>query len=209
VFKSIKYFLSAICLILLAAFSFPGRLEASPFFFTDRSAFDLAVGAYERFDFEDLVPCPVYDPTTKTCRQTFGAVNFAFDPAGLPSAGELALGKGGQSFGTFLSGPITALGFDIVGGSPGSFLKIALLTSAGDPFFTTLSGTAVPAFFGALITDGAFTGLALSVGPPASQPIVEIDNLAVQSVPEPATLLLFGSAAFVLVRYRNRFGQRA
>jgi hypothetical protein len=190
--------------------------EAAPIVFNDRAAFDAAAQPNVFDDFSAPVQCTVVNTF---CHLTYSGVTFVYDVADFPivpfgppqSIGFMNVGP------TFVVGmdfsPLTALGFDV---SPvGDFgLKLfpRILQPDGVEIFGAAFTMTQPGFFGLAFDDGSvLTGLGLLPNQPA-ETVVAIDNLAATApvagavtVPEPATLLLFGAgAAVVLGRRRNR-----
>jgi hypothetical protein len=122
----------------------------------------------------------------------FGGGNVTFD-----RVGDLLL-SGSPSVPSYLAPPMTAIGFDMTGTGP---LSLQLLfpgdsSGAGSAvnYYMTITG---PTFFG-FIADSPFQfamvpGTPPFFGGPLADPLI-LDNLAVRTVPEPSTALLFGSA---------------
>jgi hypothetical protein len=188
--------------------------QAGAILFTDRDAFNSAVGATTLLDFEETTTCQPRPGDPGTCVASYGGlVQFWFDfagfpaPPGQPMPKAIPFGAGGQSVGTTLLEPVTAVGFD--------------LAPLGGPVRVQVGGQTYtlekPQFFGFLY-DSPFTGSLPLVGQPIpfSQPpglngpvgpvsLFTMDNLVLQTVPEPATFFTFGAAAsFLLGRRRLR-----
>jgi hypothetical protein len=189
--------------------------RAGAILFTDRDAFKDAVGATTLLDFNEPTTCQQRPGDPQTCIASYGGlVQFWFDFAGFPVApGQpmppaIPFGVGGQSVGTVLLQPVTAVGFD--------------LAPLGGPVRVQVGGQIYmleqPQFFGFLF-DTPLTGSLPLVGQPLplSQPpgpgglpfgapvsLFTMDNLLVQTIPEPATILTFGAAASFLLGLRRR-----
>ena len=189
--------------------------QAGAILFTDRASFNSAVGSTILLDFEEPTKCQPRAGDPGTCIASYGGlVQFWFDFAGFPvppgqnMPNAIPFGVGGQSVGTFLLEPVTAVGFD--------------LAPLGGPVRVQVGGQTYtlekPQFFGFLF-DSPLTGSLPLVGQPliisqppglGSQPIGQpvslfsMDNLVLQTIPEPATLLTFGAAASFLLGIRRR-----
>ena len=195
------FFASSIIVLAVIA---SHRAEASAILFTDRVAFELAAAP-------NLSPLRVTDVDVIGAGQllySYGDILPVFmdvgGPAVLLSIGDAGvIPQGGAPFGSGFIGvgefttPITAVGYDLLG----TFMF------NGMPVTTTS-----PIFFG-YIFDQPTTHLPLpqvalfpQPGSLPRQSFYIASNIAVQTVPEPSTALLFGSAFALLqgVRYRRR-----
>ena len=195
------FFASSIIVLAVIA---SHRAEASAILFTDRAAFELAAAP-------NLSPLRVTDVDVIGGGQllySYGDILPVFmdvgGPAVLLSIGDAGvIPQGGAPFGSGFIGvgqfttPITAVGYDVLG----TFMF------NGMPVTTTS-----PIFFG-YIFDQPTTHLPLpqvALFPqPGSLPwqsFYTATDIAVRTVPEPSTALLFGSAFAFLqgVRYRRR-----
>jgi hypothetical protein len=194
-------------MLLLTAFGTASRIEAAPIIFTDRDAFNLAA--------EPGAPLTITDVTLSTglIHVTYGnMLPVVFDSEGLmhsnctpnplaKTCGSIPFGGGslGASFTSvepFVS-PIKAVGYEVVG----TF-----------ELFGRVIHATTPEFIG-FVFDEPTTTMPLPQFvyiPDPMQPLplqapFNIQNVVVTALPEPATLLMFGSAAAVcLVRRRRR-----
>jgi hypothetical protein len=188
-------------------------VEAAPIVFTDRAAFNAAAQPNLFDDFSAPVQCAVTPPF---CDLTFSGVTFRFDspdfpisPASAPqSLGALDVGPTFAVGATF--GPSTAIGFDVLqlGALPfGLSVVPRIRQSDGTEIIGATMTVSTPGFFGLHVNDGSvLTGLGLfPVQTSGSGTIAGIDNLARSvTVPEPATLVLFGAGAAALLARRRR-----
>jgi PEP-CTERM motif-containing protein len=138
----------------------------------------------------------------------------SYDMAGIGLLGDsLGLGffAGQTSFHEFLR-PVTAIGFDLVGITPGDPFEAPPMSEfsfAGTNFVLPFGLFNSPIFFGAIFDTPQSFIPAQAVGVPGpTLPLgFVIQNLEVTTVPEPATFLLFGTAASALVGF-GRFVSR-
>jgi PEP-CTERM motif-containing protein len=188
--------------------------SAAPLIFLDRDVFDIAAHP-QTISFDAVAPgdC-VFDPSNFTCNHTFDDLLFvSYDIAGIGLLGDsLGLGffAGQQSFHQFLT-PVTAIGFDLVGITPGGpgGPPAAEFSFAGVNFGLPYGYFNSPIFLGAIFDAplSAIPAQAVGVPGPALPLGFVIQNLEVTTVPEPATFLLFGTAASALVGF-GRFVSR-
>ena len=194
---------------LVLAQAEPAR--AGAILFTDRADFNAAVGGTTLLDFEEPNTCQPRQNDPGTCVATYGGlIQFTFDHAGFPAPpgqpmpNAIPLGAGGQNVGTALLQPVSALGFDLIPFGSGVRVQV------GGQTYTLEK----PQFFGFLF-DSPLTGELPLVGQslPTGQPpgpggqtfsVFALDNLVLQTIPEPATLLTFGAAASFLLGFRRR-----
>jgi hypothetical protein len=211
--RSLCATLAAVAFLLLVH---AAPAQAGAILFTDRAAFNEAVGGGTTFlDFEELTTCQPRQNDPGTCVATYsGLIQFWFDHAGFPAPpGDpmphaIPFDVGGQTVGTVLLQPVTAMGFDLIPVGQGVRVQVGGQVYALDQ----------PQFFGFLF-DGPVTGGLPIVGQPlmigqppgpGGQPIGQtlsvfaLDNLVLQTIPEPATLLTFGAAASLLLGFRRR-----
>jgi hypothetical protein len=199
-----------------AAFLLWGQVapaQAGAILYSDRTAFNQAVGNSTFLDFEEPTKClPLpYDPGT--CTATYGGlIQFWYDHVGFPvPPGEnmphaIPYGLGSQQVVTVLFEPVMAIGFDLRPVTPGARVQFGSQTYDLDQ----------PQFFGFLF-DSPLTGVVplyslplldgQSLGPSGQSYVLSqftLDNLAVQTIPEPATLLTFGATASLLLGLRRR-----
>jgi PEP-CTERM motif len=200
---------SLIFLLLLTA-----PAAAGPVIFLDRDAYNAAAQPNRSLVFDaDVTDCE-FIPMLFACTHTFdGLLKVTYDVAGIGLVGNsLGLGffSGQGSSHSFLT-PVSAIAFDLVAISfsgPGATFTPSLFSFAGTTFsLPPLTPLDSPLFFGAIF-DTPQTQIPASVtqvgtGMPGGY---QIQNLAVTTVPEPGTLLLFGSAvAAAMCSRRFRF----
>jgi len=195
---------SLIVLVVIASH----RAEASAILFTDRAAFELAAAP-------NLSPLRVTDADFIAAGQfvyTYGDILPVFiDVVGLSccllTVGDVGvIPQGGRQIGNSYAGagafttPITAVGYDLLG----TFMFNGMPVTATSPIFfgyifdQPTTSLPLPGIF--CCTPPSFPG-----GVP-QQGSYFASNIAVRTVPEPSTALLFGSAFALLqgVRYRRR-----
>ncbi len=198
---------------LVLAQAEPAR--AGAILFTDRADFNAAVGGTTLLDFEEPNTCQPRQNDPGTCVATYGGlIQFYFDHAGFPAPpgqpmpNAIPFGLGGQTVGTALLQPVSAMGFDLIPSGAGVRVQV------GGQTYTLEK----PQFFGFLFDSPMTGGLPIvdqpmSIGQPPGPggPLVgqalsvfALDNLVLQTIPEPATLLTFGAAASFLLGFRRR-----
>jgi hypothetical protein len=213
--------------IILMVVGLSKHAEASAILFTDRTAFDAALnGDYELFT--DFPPNDLSLVSVLIVGWTGGGLRILQDVSEIilgPSIGvngTFSPENGGANFLPIsMTQQITAIGFDLVDAwlQERQFpppvppripydVQFSFRTEDGLNITTQLSA---PSFFGAVLVDDVFSQLRLfterpNCGSPCATGFA-IDNLAVQSVPEPATALLVLAGAAVLLR-RRRFTPR-
>ena len=172
--------------------------EAGPVVFTDRDVFNLVVGEHTLITFDDPLPC---QRIRFSCVVTISGVDFGvfaeIVPEGSIIQDALTTTAGSAVFAGFPAGTI-AVGFDLAF-SPGVGASVSF--SPGIPTFALTE----PGFFGLLSPGVDLTGVLWSPLNCCAQE-VQIDNVAVKTVPEPATGVMFGAAA-VLIFCRWRLFQ--
>jgi hypothetical protein len=203
---------SVIVLVAIASH----KAEASAILFTDRGEFNAALNG----DYQLFTEFPLNDLSqvgVQIVGWTGGGVRMVQDVSEIilgPTIGVNGTFSLGRSNGLFISmtEQITAIGFDLAsawlrqdGFPPPPAIphdvRFSFRTEDGLNITTQLSA---PSFFGAVLVDDIFTSLSLLTVSPGCPCYTgyTIDNLAVQSVPEPATALLLLVGAIVLLPHR-------
>ena len=226
---------SAVFVVLLSA----SVARAEAVLFTDRAAFDAAVGQHQLFTEFDLRHIPgTYDAAGNFGGLTTGREVFEIYWNNGPTE-TLALNgvhSEGRGNGFYFSAtePIRAFGFDLLSafaydapiyplypfrdGPPAQQYVPDVFVSyrtANGP--TDWQGQPAPVrvqlggFIGALIYDDAFAAFTINTASPTCMCVsgLAIDNLAVQAVSEPATVLLLGAGLAGVVTLRRRVKARA
>lgn len=200
-------------LAVLLVFAYARPIEAAPITFTERTAFTAATQPNVFDDFSAPVQCTMVN---FFCELTYSNITFSYDIAdlqGIPVASPASIGSlnvGPQFSVSVKFGPMTAMGFDVLplGNEFGLQVAPRIRQLDGTESFGPAVTVTSPGFFGFHVNDGTLlTGLGLAPNFPAST-LVSIDNLAATvPVAEPATFLLFGAGASVLLaRRRQRRG---
>jgi hypothetical protein len=189
-------------------------LEASPVLFPDRATFTNVAQPNRTLPLQGLSVsnCDFVFPGP-FCHATFDNllfVNYDFAGIGLFNDGVGIDWVFGLSAAHSFLTPVTAIGFDLVRILPAGF---AQGPPSADFFGFSFAGTQFaiplgsdPIFFGAIFDTPQTTIPAHVVpgGVSGPQDGFVITNLAVRTVPEPATLALFGAAAALLLGARRR-----
>ena len=120
--------------VATVAFVFLAQAEparAGAILFTDRADFNAAVGGTTLLDFEEPNTCQPRPNDPGTCVATYGGlIQFSFDHAGFPAPpgqpmpNAIPFGVGGQTVGTALLQPVTAMGFDLIPFGPGVRVQV-------------------------------------------------------------------------------------
>jgi len=196
--------------ILLTVSAFDA--QASTIVYTDRAAFNAAVGATTLLTFDPVVCAQLPDFPPIYCKADYGLMTVVYDSVFIP--GELAppyirYGLGPYQVGTVLTKPVTAIGFDIIPLEP--VIQFTLFLSPHDSGFFTFSA---PSFLGFVSTDSVFSEFSIDNFHCSHPPLgshepcnLAIDNMALQMA-EPATLsllvpgvlILWSTAGFFTVR---------
>jgi PEP-CTERM motif len=209
-------------LLLVLVFGVASRSHASAILFNDRAEFD----SFLEGDYQLFTEFPITDasflPLTLVGIGDYGGLRFAGDVFNQISFLSTLSSFPRPDSGLFasLSRQVTAVGFDVVASNvflPGSFSTFDFSAPIpADALFTfgTTNGlvaqtTLTPlSFFGVVLIDDFFNGLAWGTAPHPSCGFcarsVSIDNLAVQSVPEPSSALLLLTGASALIAARRR-----
>ena len=199
---------AVLAFVVLCAFA--PVAEADAILFNDRAAFDAAVSGYQLFsDF----PITGFDHGASLVIGNYGGIEFSGD-FGSVNFGE-TLGATSPPFtsqlGTAITAPVTAVGFDLVQSSytpdyvqsfPNSFI-FSIGTAAGLNLNALVTAQS---FFGVLLLDDTFANMSFQSGPAgcACSTTFAIDNLRVQSVPEPRTMSLVFLGLGSLLVFRRK-----
>jgi hypothetical protein len=216
-----KYLQIACSTALICIMGNPAKVAAATITFTDRDAFNAAVGSTLRVGLDE--------PGNARCDFAEGCpVDAVFDDGLFRFSGDFLDFPGVNfqtgvlpyvSIGAFspsISGTIVpswAVGFDII--PAGGPVRVSMF------FGSSLSSTFVidPQFLGFLF-DEPITSLGWSLTPPiqcstgtpgtssCQRTIAIVDNIVLRTVPEPATVLLFGAATMLLSAGRRRVHHR-
>jgi hypothetical protein len=200
---------AVLAFVILCAFTHAA--EANAILFNDRAAFDAAVTGYQLFsDF----PITGFDHGASIASGNYGGIKFSGD-FGSVHFGE-TLGATSPPFtsqlGTAITAPVTAVGFDLVQSSytpdyvqsfPNSFI-FSIGTTAG---LNVSSFLTAQSFFGVLLLDDTFAKMSFQSGLAgcACSSTFAIDNLRVQSVPEPRTMSLVFLGLGSLLVFRRQW----
>jgi hypothetical protein len=179
------------------------EVEAATITYTDRAAFNAAVGPTTLLTFDPVVCAPYPNLPPIFCKADYGLLTVGYDSvmqAGSLAPPHILYGAGPNQVNTQLTNPATAIGFDIIPMEPEVQFNLFLSpTGLVGPF--TFSA---PSFLGIVSTDSAFSGFTIDHyrctrpfvggGQPCS---FVIDNMSLQ-VPEPGTFSLFVPGLFLL-----------
>lgn len=193
------------CVSLLL--SVPTPAKAIPTLFTDRAAFDAAVGSYALLTLDE--PSQVsfdafHGVKTATYEQLLA---FTFDNVGgdgVNPDGTVTLGNTGLgAFGTVLQ-PVTAFGFDVVKPFLNGTLSIADIVAGSARFQVSLAGVS---FLGVVSASPFLARVEYATpiihtlaGPEPAFPFT-IDNVAITTVPEPSSVMLLLAGVLGLVSW--------
>jgi hypothetical protein len=216
-------------MILLAVALATSPALGAPVIFTDRNVFDRVIGQHELVTFEEFPIGPVCLPdnafTSDPCRLTIDGVTFSAS-RGFPEMNQRPQLRIESGLGAPLS---KGLFSSIIPTAPGDFalsfnshvlgLDVVTAATLGAPVtldFTQADGTHTEYTIFAVINGGAFFGVKSDVGFSSLSlyaPSVDgvrynflIDNVALEPVPEPTTLLLWSTtmAGFGLAWRKQR-----
>lgn len=196
--------------IVLFAATTPSAL-ALPIIFTDRAAFNAVVGETTQVTFSSpVVFTPHTNPDgTKNFDFGTGTVDDLLMTGGdreifvgmndIPGAFCFCSTFGAGGFGLGTINPVLAFGVDITPLQPN-----AVISFVGSKFVLT-----EPQFLGVLYSEPTFSGIGQTFGLTSPEPSrFFIDNVAIRTVPEPASLLFLGFGALCLIacnHARRRF----
>jgi hypothetical protein len=169
---------------------------ALPIIFTDRAAFDAAAGDHTllTLDAPDRIAFNIFESVAY--RATYqDLITFTFDYVGGVGVqpGYVVLGVTGLAASGSVLQPVTAFGFDITS-VDSSLVSLPLIESSG--FVISLTGLQ---FLGLVSHTPFVAGISNY-----NNSTFAIDNLAIQSVPEPSTLWLLGFGLAGLVAWHAR-----
>jgi hypothetical protein len=184
--------------------------------FDDRAGFNAAVNG----DYQLFTEFPINDLSqisSFVIGGNYGGLRFAQDFANISFGDTLGTGSNTWLLTSFLNSvtaPVSAMGFDLTTSSALTGSLPMLQTIPNNTLFSFetaggMAGTrsiAPTSFFGVVVTDDVLSGFNLRAADPGCMcaAAFAIDNLAVRSVPEPATGILFGVAASLLFVRRRR-----
>ena len=194
-----RTFALALVLTLMASVA-----QADPILYTDRAAFETALGDVSVRDFNNRADYPCVFVSRDTCQHDFGGLTWDGDHANATVSGGRFTFRVLADSNIGPSEPLRGFGFDLIGGFfQESWRDVRFSYQvADDPWVSLIlrAGT----FFG-MTVDGA--PLQMFFAPPLGGPIypgVTIDNLTVARVPEPATILLLTTSFGLLSVARRR-----
>ncbi len=192
--------------VLVCACLYAAPVIAAPIVFSDRAAFDAAIGPHTTLDFARPFSCGELRADFGTCRADAGAINFEFESFFYQREFVDVVPIVDWSATMQFDRPTHAIGFDLVSRSKQPyFISVA---TANSPVQVTQYLFAGNAFFGLLLDEGSILGIGFNpYGPPTSgagaAPFA-IDNVSL-TVPEPGTgLLVAGVLAGLLARRHRR-----
>jgi hypothetical protein len=171
---------------------------AAAILFTDRAAFEAAIGNHQTLTMDDPAvhgPHSTPDDFDGFIVNYDDAVDFWFDISGMGTVdGSLLLGASHQSGWGHMLTPTTAFGFDVVQADPFVQMLIAgfAFTPATIGFFGIVSDAPLDPNFSWTVTGPQIDGRAV------------IDNVTIKAVPEPATWVLVGLGSGLVLWTRRR-----
>jgi len=180
-------------------------VTAAPIVFSDRTAFDAAIGTHITLDFERPFSCGELRADQHTCRADAGEINFEFESFFYKKEFVDVVPIIDWSATMQFDRPMRAIGFDLIGRSRQPyFITVA---TANSPVQLTSYLFTGGGFFGLLLDEGSILGIGLNpFGPPATGGAAApfaIDNVTLR-VPEPGTGLLAAGVLVALLGRRHR-----
>ena len=186
--------------------------EGSAILFNDRAAFNAAVTDFHLFSDFGITGLKLPGPVVAI--GNYGGIEFSGDVSSVifgSSLGATSPPGTSQSF-VSLTAPVTAVGFDVVQSEYTSdfsqFFPNDLTFSFGTAGGLGItSNLHLQSFFGVLLVNDLFASMSFRAASPgcACSTAFAIDNLAVQTVPEPSTLgLVVVGCASVLGLWRRQ-----
>jgi hypothetical protein len=180
-------------------------VTAAPIVYSDRAAFDAAIGPRIMLDFDRPFSCGELRADQGTCRADAGEINFEFESFFYQKEFVDVVPIIDWSATMAFDRPMRAIGFDLIGQSRQPyFITVA---TANSPVQLTSYLFTGDAFFGLLLEEGSILGIGLNpFGLPANGGAAApfaIDNVTL-TVPEPGTGFLVAGVLVGLLARRSR-----
>jgi hypothetical protein len=197
-----------VAFVVLCAFA--PVAEGSAILFNTRGDFNAAVTDFQLFGDFGIT---AFNPGPFVASGNYGGIEFSADVSSVISGSSLGATSTPGTSQAFVSltAPVTAVGFDVVQSEYTSdflqFFPNDLTFSFGTAGGLGItSNLALQSFFGVLLLNDTFASMSFRAASPgcACSTAFAIDNLAVQTVPEPSTLgLVVVGCASVLGLWRR------
>jgi hypothetical protein len=191
----LRSFVCALALVVT-----PSVAHGTPLLYTDRAAFESAIGPTTVYDFGPVTP--VFNPNTSTSDLVYDGMKAMIDSAeggeAINAVNTGTLRANNYAFVLRFTTPRSAFGFDVVQTTGAPFML-------GIPEYIIVAG--LSGFVG-ITLDTPVSGLVVfpwtypGDGSVARSPVT-IDNVTVKRVPEPATRLLMALGTTMLYRRRR------